>query len=140
MADINHEIKIEASPEKTFKALSNLNELKGWHTAHIDGKPELNGVITIHGTGKPVFQWKITQLEPNKKVAWECVEGPGDSVGTKAIYTLSKTHDDRTLVEFSHTLWDNQEGNFRKCNTLWGVLLHHLKTYVETGKPNPAFQ
>lgn len=140
MADINHEIKIQASPEKIFKAISNLSDLKAWHTAHIDGKSELNGVLSFNGTGKPKFLWKLIQIEPNKKVTWECVEGPGDSVGTKAIYTLSKEGDGRTLVLLSHTSWPGQEGNFRKCNTLWGILLHHLKNYVETGKADPAIQ
>jgi uncharacterized protein YndB with AHSA1/START domain len=138
MADINHEIKIQASPEKTFKALSTLIGLKAWHTAHIDGKSELNGVLSFNGTGKPTFLWKIIQFESNKIVAWECVEGPGDSVGTQAVYTLSQTADDRTLVELSHNSWPDQQGNFRKCNTLWGILLHHLKNYVETGKIDPA--
>jgi hypothetical protein len=27
-----------------------------------------------------------------------------------------------------------------KCNTYWGVLLHHLRQYVETGTPRPAFE
>lgn len=138
MANINHEIKIKASPEKIFAAINNVNDLKAWHTADTEGKSGLNDVLKFNGTGKPTFLWKIIQLEPGKKVTWECVEGPGDSVGTQAIYTLSKTQDDRTLVELSHTSWPDQQGNFRKCNTLWGILLHHLKNYVETGKADPA--
>lgn len=138
MADINHEIKIQASPEKIFHALSNLNDLRAWHTAHIEGQPVLNSVLSFKAAEKPIFLWKLIQIEPNKKIAWECVEGPGDSAGTKAIYTISKADDNRTLVELSHTSWPNQQGNFRKCNTLWGILLHHLKNYVETGKANPA--
>lgn len=140
MVNIDHEIKIQASPEKIFKAFSNLDELKAWHTRYIDGNPELNGILSFKGTEKPVFLWKVVQFEPNKLVAWECIQGPGDSVGTKAIYTLSKTEDNRTLVELSHTSWPDQKGNFRKCNTLWGILLHHLKNYVETGKAEPAIQ
>lgn len=140
MADIHHEIKIEASPEKAFKALSNISELKAWHTAHIEGKSEVNGVLNFTGKDKPTFSWKVTQVEPNKKIAWECIEGPGDSVGTKVLYTLSPTKDNRTLVEFTHSSWPHQEGNFRKCNTLWGVLLYHLKNYVETGKSNPVIE
>lgn len=139
MADIDHEIKIDAPVEKTFQALSTLNGLKSWHTAHIDGKADLHGVLTFSGTGKPVFRWKIAQVEPNKKLVWECLEGPGDSVGTKVAYKLSKTDDGRTLVELSHQAWPHEQGNFRKCNTLWGILLHHLKNYVETGKSEPAF-
>lgn len=134
MADIHHEIKIQASPEKTFKALSTLSGLKAWHTAHIE---EQDGALRFSAADKPTFLWKLT-LHKGKEVVWECLEGPGDSVGTKAIYKLSETDDGRTLVEFSHTLWPNQELNFRKCNTLWAILLHHLKKYVETGKTDPA--
>ncbi len=138
MADINHEIKIQASPEKIYQALNHISDLQAWHTAHIEGKHELNGILSFKGKEKPLFRWKLIQLEPNQKVVWECVDGPGDSVGTKAFYTLTKADDKRTLVELSHTSWPDQKGNFRKCNTLWGILLHHLKNYVETGKANPA--
>lgn len=138
MADIDHEIKIHAPIDKTFNALIDLKELKAWHTASIEGNPGLNQVLKFKGTGKPIFSWKLVELDPDKKVAWECVEGPGDSPGTQAIYTLSKTDDNRTLVELSHTSWPDQEGNFRKCNTLWGILMHHLKNYLETGEPDPA--
>lgn len=27
----------------------------------------------------------------------------------------------------------------KTCNTMWGTLMLHLKQFVETGKPNPAF-
>jgi uncharacterized protein YndB with AHSA1/START domain len=138
MADINHEIKIQASPQKVFTAISNLDGLKGWHTSHIEGECKLNKILTFKGAGKPVFRWKLIQLDPNKVVAWECVEGPGDSVGTQSIYKLSPAGDNTTLVELSHTSWPDQQGNFRKCNTLWGILLHHLQKYVETEKVAPA--
>ena len=140
MADINHEIKIQASPEKIFKALSHVDDLKAWHTAYVSGSPELNGIIEFKSTDRPTFHWKVTKFEPNQMIVWECVEGPGNSVGTKAHYKISQTNDERTLVELSHTAWPDQEGNFRKCNTLWGILLHHLKNYVETDKSDPAIQ
>lgn len=138
MTDINHEIKINAPREKIFKALSTLNGLKSWHTAHIEGNTALHEILTFTSSGKPSFRWKIAQLEPSQLVEWECVEGPGDSVGTQVIYKLSTTEDNRTLVELSHAAWPGEQGNFRKCNTLWGILLHHLKNYMETGKAEPA--
>lgn len=138
MAEINHEIKIQGSLEKTFKALTEVSGLKSWHTASIDGKSGIDQVLSFHGKNTPAFVWKVIELEPNKKLIWECVKGPGNSAGTKAFYALSKTNDDRTLVEFSHTSWLDEKDNFRKCNTLWGILLHHLKNYVETGKTDPA--
>ena len=39
-----------------------------------------------------------------------------------------------------HAGWPGTHGNFRKCNTTWGVLLHHLRDYVETGDAATAFE
>lgn len=135
MADINHEIKIEATPDAVLKALCDVKDLKAWHTAHIDTE---NGALRFKATGRPAFLWKIVPGKGDGIVTWECLEGPGDSKGTKAVYSLSKEEDGRTLVELAHVSWPDQEGNFRKCNTLWGALLHHLKDYLETGKSSPA--
>lgn len=138
MAEINHEIKIQAPIAAISKALGTLKGLRAWHTAHIEGSDDLNGVLVFKAKDKPTFNWKITQKEPEKFI-WECVEGPGDSKGTHVIYKITKTDDGRSLVELSHTEWPGQDGNFRKCNTLWGILLHHLKNYAETGTAEPAF-
>jgi uncharacterized protein YndB with AHSA1/START domain len=139
MAEIVHEIKIAAPASKIFTALTTQDGLEAWHTARIEGTPQLNAIITFEATDKPLFRWKIVKWDPDKKLVWECVEGPGDSVGTQAIYTLAPTEDSgRTVVGLSHTSWPHEQGNFHKCNTLWGVLLHHLKKYAETGKAEPA--
>jgi hypothetical protein len=55
------------------------------------------------------------------------------------IFELSPADHGRTLVECTHAGWPGTHGNYRKCNTLWGVLLHHLKRYAETGTAMPAF-
>lgn len=139
MTEINHEIKIQAARDSVFNAMTTLDGLKSWHTANIEGNPQSNGTLTIKAAGKPTFKWKIVNTEP-EKLTWECIEGPGDSVGTQAIFKLSKTDDAKTLVECRHVGWPGTHDNFRKCNTLWAIILYHLKNYVETGKVNPAFK
>ncbi|MFC3908125.1 SRPBCC family protein [Legionella dresdenensis] len=139
MAMIEHEITINAPAEKIYKALSSLDGLRSWHTAVIEGEHKLNHNLTLKGKDKPIFVWKVTDLDPNHRLEWECVQGPGDSVGTKVAYSISKTKDGRALVECSHTDWPHTQGNYKKCNTLWGILLHHLKNYVETDVSMPAF-
>lgn len=81
----------------------------------------------------------MTESTSPKRVVWKCVEGPGDAVGTNVTVELSQPEPGRTLVELAHTGWPGTHGNYRKCNTYWGLLLHHLKQYVETGKASPAF-
>lgn len=140
MATIEHEITINASPEKIYTALNTVNGLKSWHSAQIEGECQLNHTIVTKGKDKPTFVWKIITLEPNHRLVWECIEGPGNSVGTQAAYSLLLQEDGRVIVECSHMDWPDKQGNFRKCNTLWGILLHHLKNYVETGKATPTFK
>jgi uncharacterized protein YndB with AHSA1/START domain len=139
MAEINHEIKIKAAPDRVFAALTTVEGLKSWHSAHVEGHVSVGRVLKFVHSGKPTFRWEITELDAPKRVAWQCVEGPGDSVGTRAIFELSPTDDGRTLVECAHMGWPGTHGNYRKCNTLWGILLHHLKQYAETDKAAPAF-
>jgi len=90
-------------------------------------------------TGQPLFVFEITEQSPPHSVEWCCIEGPNDSVGTTVSYHLSETDRGRTLVEVAHKGWPGTHGNYRKCNTYWGILLHHLKQYAETGVARPAF-
>ena len=139
MVDINHEIKIKATPERIFAALTEVEQLKAWHSTHVSGHGQVGGVLHIAGSGQPGFQWQVTELSPPKRVGWICLAGPGDSVGTTVLFELAASGQGRTLVECTHAGWPGTHGNYRKCNTLWGVLLHHLRQYEETGTATPAF-
>ncbi|QHS52883.1 SRPBCC domain-containing protein [Edaphobacter sp. 12200R-103] len=135
MPDINHEIKTNATPEAICLALTNAHELAKWHTAGTNDKGE---TFTTHSNDGPSFEWKI--IKPDAHIVeWKCIEGPGHSVGTIARFKLSSVADGRTLVEFSHTGWPDTNGSFRKCNTLWAILLFHLQQYLATHQTKPAF-
>jgi uncharacterized protein YndB with AHSA1/START domain len=139
MADIAHEIKIKAPRDRVFDALATLDGLRSWHTTRTEGSVGVGGVLQFESAGNPKFRWEITRLDAPKHLEWKCVEGPGDSVGTMVRYDLSDTTDGRILVELAHSGWPGTHGNYRKCNTLWGILLHHLKMHAETGRRDPAF-
>lgn len=139
MADINHEIKIAAPPERVYAALTTLDGVRSWHTPLAEGTGAVGSTWAFTFTGRAEFDWEIAALEPNTLVAWKCTQGPGDSVGTTATFVLTPTEDGRTLVELTHAGWPGTHGNFVKCNTIWGALLHHLQQYVETGAPSTTF-
>jgi uncharacterized protein YndB with AHSA1/START domain len=137
MADINHEIKINAAPQAVYEALTNASELAKWHTSRTEKAKDES--FTTYPTDGPTFEWKVVKPDSHT-VEWQCVAGPGNSVGTSARFVLSPLSDGRTLVEFSHTGWPETDGNFRKCNTLWAVLLFHLQKYVGTKQAGPAYR
>lgn len=140
MHQIDHEIKVSASPEQVYAALTTLDGVKGWHTPTATGDGAVGGVWVFSFADHPEFGWEVITSEPTSEVVWRCVRGPGDSVGTTVTFSLVGTEDGRTLVEHVHAGWPGTHGNFRKCNTTWGVLLHHLRDYVETGDAAPAFE
>lgn len=139
MPEIDHEIKVSAAAERVFAALATAEGLRAWHNPGVTGTGSVGSEWHFRFAGRPEFRWRITAADASRHVAWECVQGPGDSVGTRATFDLAPTPDGRTLLSMKHAGWPGTHGNFRKCNTTWGVLLHHLKQYVETGTPNPAF-
>jgi len=140
MTEITHEIKIKAIPEQVFDAIATPDGMRSWHTALVEGTGEMGSVWNLKFAGHPDFSWHIVTSQAPAHVAWECVDGPGDSVGTTVDYRISATDDGRTLLEFTHAGWPNTAGSFRKCNTLWGALMHQLQQYVETGRSAPAFR
>jgi uncharacterized protein YndB with AHSA1/START domain len=139
MADINHEIKISASPQAVYQALTSAAELTKWHTSRTENTNGKDQTFTTHPKDGPAFEWKVVKPDAHT-VEWRCVAGPGDSVGTSARFQLSPLSDGRTLIEFSHSGWPDTKGSFRKCNTLWAVLLFHLQKYLGTKQAEPAFR
>jgi len=89
MVDISHEIRIKAPPDRVFAALSTVEGLRAWHSAHVSGEARVGGVLHIEGSGKPSFEWRVTELSPPHRVGWVCAAGPGDSVGTTAVFELA---------------------------------------------------
>lgn len=138
MPEIDHEIKVSAPPERVFAALTTLEGVKGWHTPNASGDGSVGSEWVFAFADHPEFRWEITQSDAPGRVAWRCTRGPGDSVGTTATFVITPVAD-RTLLELQHAGWPGTHGNFRKCNTTWGVLLHHLRDYAETGYAAPAF-
>ncbi len=139
MPDIDHELKIDATPDAVFAALSTPSGVTGWQTPTVTGTGEVGSEWVFSFADHPEFGWAVEASDPPNRIVWRCTRGPGDSVGTTATFTIVPAGT-RTLLELQHAGWPGTHGNFRKCNTTWGVLLHHLRDYVETGTAAPAFE
>lgn len=138
MPEIDHELKIDATPENVIAALSTLDGVRAWHTPNATGSGEVGTEWVFPYADHPEFAWEIAASGP-ELIEWRCTRGPGDSVGTTATFTVAAV-DTRTLLTVRHAGWPGTHGNFRKCNTTWAVLLHHLRDYVETGNAATAFE
>jgi uncharacterized protein YndB with AHSA1/START domain len=125
--DIQHELKIHAPRARILAALTEQAPLGRWQGAKVtEGEHEWR----LEYPDATRFRWKVIESSPTR-VAWQCLEGPGQAIGKKASFTLSENGDTATLLEFAHTGWPGTDGNFRRCNTRWAILLHQLQQEAE---------
>jgi hypothetical protein len=120
--------------KEIHEALTTRQGLLGRNTSHVAGDGNVRSEWILSYAGRPEFAWRVDQAD-DRRVIWTCTRGPRDSVGTTAEYILTPLEDRRTRVFLTHAGWPHTGGNFTKCNTLWGGLLHHLKEFVESGNP-----
>ena len=141
MTKTAHRITIDASTKAVFDAITTLEGLKGWYATEVKGQPGKDGEFTLSFTKhEGPFRWTVTDFTPESEVHWQCNEGPGRAVGTKASFRLSSKGGDRTAVDLVHDGFEDTDEKIAICNTLWGGLMTHLKRYAETERPEPFFQ
>ncbi len=133
MPDIVHALGIKADTPQVYDALATLKGLSGWWTNDTTGDESTGGVIHFRFAPRGFIDMKVTALDPQKRVALEVVDGPGEWIGTKVSFDLKKD-DDFTRVFFKHAGWKEQSEFMPHCTTKWATFLMSLKSLVETGK------
>ena len=136
MPDILHRASIESSPSDAYRALTTIEGLSGWWTDNTQGESKVGGVLRFRFFEADRFDMKVLELDPNKRVLWEVVEGPKEWIGTTIGWDF-KPEGDRTVVLFKHQGWKDPVEFMHHCSTKWATFLMSLKALVETGKGAP---
>ena len=140
MADILHQIPIAAAPKRVLVAITTQGGLRKWWTADCEAKPEVGAVDVFRfEDGAVEFRFQVDEQTPSH-VAWTCVEGPKvppEWVGTRVVFDLSPDGTG-TVLRFGHLGWRSVDGGYAQCNTVWGELMHRLRTQAE-GKPTEPY-
>jgi uncharacterized protein YndB with AHSA1/START domain len=139
MYTLEHELNIDSTPSAAYEALTTEKGLRSWHTGDATGDGPSGGLWHMGKNSKTPFVWEVIELTPDNVVGWRCQTGPGTSPGTVVHFVIDAKPDGRINVSLIHSGWQSKDGNYRKCNTLWGGLLTHLKRYLETGTRSPMF-
>ena len=141
MATNSHSIRINAPEPEILEALTTKQGIQGWYTPTVEGMAGRGSEVTLHFSSKNgPFRWKIRDSEPANVVTWDCLEGPGASPGTVVVFRLAGSNERGTTLELDHEGLDEGDDKNTVCNTMWGALMLHLKNYVESKQPQPAFR
>lgn len=113
MADIFHYVRMSASADDVFRAVTEDGLLRPWW-----------------GTESP-FALSCVARADGACVVWHCVEGPDEWVGTDISFAFARDGGE-TVVRFAHKNWREASDAFARCTTKWGRVLLALKSRVET--------
>jgi len=137
MHDIMHLIKIHASSERVYQAITTADGIRQWWTrdAAIEAKVGAAGEFEFYGK-RFVAKVTIEELNPTTRVRWKVTNSawPGSDIE----FNLKADGNDTTLV-FAHRGFSRADEGYAGATTRWGFYLLSLKRYLETGKgtPNP---
>lgn len=142
MVNIIHRIGIRSTPGKVYQAIASIEGLANWWTKEVEGDEQVGGKIKFTfrsktGDLKGQMVMEVKELDPRKKVRWQCIEGPDEWVGTDITFDLSE-QDDQTIIIFGHRNWREAIEFTAHCSMKWAVFLLSLRDYVETGKGKPS--
>lgn len=140
MAQLKHQIPINAPPERVYAALATSAGLKGWWTADTKADEKVGGKAEF-GFDKRgmVFRMTIDKLEPGKTVVWNCHGDHPEWEGTTLTWNIAR-EDSGTTLRFTHSGWKSASDFCATCNSSWGELMHRLKAYAESGRTDPHWR
>lgn len=132
MATIFHRIDIHSNKEAIYQAITTQGGLSRWWLPDCTAKEELGFVNEFKVNDKITNKMKITDLQPNVRVKWECIDSVPEWVGTQIIFEID-TDDGVLFLNFKHAGWKKQTKFCAYCNYHWGRHLSMLKNLCETG-------
>jgi uncharacterized protein YndB with AHSA1/START domain len=135
-ADIRINVVIKATSEKVYSAVITQEGLQSWWCKQATAKPEL-GFVNVFPFGKFRNEMKITELIPDKKVVWNCIDSIEEWIGTEIIFDLEEK-DGNTILRFAQAGWKSITDTYAGCTYEWAIFLKSLKSFCETGTGNPS--
>jgi len=136
MPAIKHYLIVRSSPEQIYKTLTTKEGAANWWTIQTEIGCKVGDVNTFDFGERYHNIMKIVDLQPNKRVEWECIKGDKEWIGTRLTFEIEK-QDNNSILRFTHNNWREETDFFASCNYHWGYYMRSIKLYCETGEGTP---
>jgi uncharacterized protein YndB with AHSA1/START domain len=137
MHDIMHMVKIHASSERVYQAITTADGIRQWWTrdAAVEAKVGAAGEVGFYGR-RFVAKITVEELIPTTRVRWKVTNSAWE--GTDIEFNLKADGNDTSLL-FAHRGFPRADEGYASATTRWGFYLLSLKRYLEAGNgtPNP---
>jgi uncharacterized protein YndB with AHSA1/START domain len=132
MQDIMHLIKIHASSDRVYQAITTADGIRQWWTrdAAIEPRVGAAGEFGFYGR-RFVAKVTVEELNPTTRVRWKVANSAWS--GNDIEFSL-KADGNVTTIIFAHRGFPRADDEYASATTRWGFYLLSLKRYLETGK------
>jgi uncharacterized protein YndB with AHSA1/START domain len=140
LATILLRVPVEADPNVAYDAVSTSEGLNGWWSNHTEGPQGVGSTMQVAFPDAPMtFDFEITEETAGERVAWRCLSGPPEWIGTDVSFTIQTDDEGNTSVLFAHDGWKTTKESFPFIAYSWAQILPRLKKLVESGERDPFF-
>lgn len=136
MAEIRHLLEINAPSSVVYRALTEQAGLQAWWTPETIATPKVGSVAEFKFGSRYHNKMRVTRLQRDVAVEWECLDGDDEWIGTRFSFRLEE-RDGCTIVRFTHGNWRDSTDFLASCNYHWGYYMRSLKLFCETGEGTP---
>jgi uncharacterized protein YndB with AHSA1/START domain len=140
MPDIMHLLRIDAAPERVYRALTTAEDVRNWWTRDLDLDETVGGAgVFRFYDNRVVTKVRIDAPQPPSRVGWTTLSStaPGGWEGTTMSFDL-RAEGDVTVLLFAHRGFAEASENYARVTTGWAYFLFSLQRYLETGSGVPA--
>ena len=143
-ADFTISITVDQSPSEVFSAINNV---RGWWQGEITGSTDkLNDEFGYQMEDMHFSKQKVTELVPNKRVAWLVTESnlsftkkTGEWTGTRILFEIVEL-DGKTQLRFTHQGLTTEFECYDACSGGWtGLIRKSLFGLITAGKGQKVF-
>ena len=129
---IYHDLVIDASPERVFKAITDPDQLVNWWPYKCSGMARAGAEYNFYFG--PEYDWyaKVIRVIPDKAFYIQMIKSDEDWNGTTFGFDLHLKQG-KVQLQFWHKGWPQLNEHFRRSSFCWAMLLQGLKNYVENG-------
>jgi Activator of Hsp90 ATPase homolog 1-like protein len=139
--DFTITLLVENSPREAFDAIK---YVRGWWSEEIEGRTDALGEFAYHFQDVHRCTIRITELVPDRKVAWHVVDNYFDFVDDKSewkdtdiLFEIAR-RGDKTEVRFTHVGLGPAYECYDVCSDAWSRYINgSLRDLITSGRGHP---
>lgn len=141
MPDIMHLLKIKASPDRVYQALTTAEGIRSWWTRDADLDSSIGGEgefrFPSYGSAHTT-RVRVLELIPSARLVWKTTASfRPEWIDTTITFDLRPDAADTTVL-FAHRGFPQPDDVYALCNTGWAYYLVSLQQYLQTGQGAPS--